>query len=446
MRRARCSRVLLVAGAACLLAAATPLAGALAAEEPGSGFGSFSLAANAPVVQLREDDGGNCSGEPGGTAGCEGVVPETVSTLAKGPIGFALSSVAWPGTLAGNLGTLLIVSGNGAVPQEATILNSPVRAEARTGQDPATQTTTDRPPGTTMTATALPDEVKAAAEVAQSAAGAFGSFGNATSSSRTAVTGVRTAVAEADSRVSNVALAGGVVKIGSVTSTARGSTDGTTATAQGATTVNGMTIAGVPVVVDDDGVHVAGQGGPLNKTASDAVNAAIKNLNMTITISQPMSTGEGPNLVFNAGSLIFTWQQTEAATMSVVLGGASLSLASSEGFAFATPELPPFQGGTGPLPPFVPADPPPFVPPATDVGDAPLALAPPEPAPVSADPPPPSAPLVPVTAARPLSLFDGLPIGAVLLGLAGVGLVAAGLRRLPDTVLAGGGCPLEETP
>src|SRR5688500_6327401 len=98
MRR-RAAIGLMAAGTAALVASVTATLAvpttaqaaqtAPVAAEPGSGFSSFNLAANAPVWQTRFHDGSNCSGTPGGTGGCEGVVPETVSTLRNGPIGYA---------------------------------------------------------------------------------------------------------------------------------------------------------------------------------------------------------------------------------------------------------------------------------------------------------------------------------------------------------------------
>ena len=189
-------------------------------------------------------------------------------------------------------------------------------------------------------------------------------------------------------------------------------------------------------------MHIAGQGGPLNKTAADAVNTVIKNLRMSIAISAPTTTGEGPNIVFNAGSLIFTWQQSEQAMMSVVLGGATLRLASSEGLAFQTPPLPPFPSAVAPPAPLVPGEPARFALPAGGVADVPLPVDGGT-SQVTADPP--AEALLAAPASRPLSLFGGLPIAAVLLGLAGVALLAAGLRRLPDSLLAApaGSCPAE---
>jgi hypothetical protein len=397
---------------------------AQAADEAGSGFGSFTLAANAPVMQTRFDDGDRCAGQPGGTGGCEGVVPETVSMLRKGPIGHALSSVVWPGVLAGNIGSVIAVSGG---PPEAAALNSPVRAEAYTGSG-ADTVTKESYPGTKMVATAKDETVSATADIAQAASTEGGSLNNAQSRSKVALTGPAGAVAEAFSHADDIALAGGVVKIGSVTSTAKGTTDGVKASATGSTLVKDVTIAGVPVTIDEKGVTVQGNNAPVNSAASAAVNAAITNADMSIAVSEPSGKPEGGNIVYSAGSLIFAWK-TPGGTVTAILGGATVQLAAVQGAAFS------FDLGGDGLAPFT-SDPPP----AAAAGNAPAAGTPgiagapvvdaPAAAPAVAGPDGTA-----VLAGRGVPL-PGAPSPAyAVLGLFGAAMFVAGMRQLPDRVL-----------
>ena len=439
MTGARTRRVLLVAGLTCLIGSVVPPV--LAQEENGSGLGSFSLAANAPAVQVQVDDGGRCGRSTAGTAGCEGVVPETVSTLAQGPVGFALSSVVWPGTLAGNLGSTIILAGGEDVPPEARMLNSPVRAEARTGGN-GKEVVYDDVPGTRMTASATDDEVTAGAEIAQSATVGVGTFGNTRSRTRTAVPGVKAAVAEASSSVNDIEIAGGVVTIGSVRSTATATTDGTTAKVEGSTVTTGVEIAGIPVSITDKGVTVQETSEPLNQTLSDTVNAAISAAGMTIAVTQPVQTIERGNAEYRSGSLVFVWQPQPEQQFSVVLGGAAVSVAAEPALSFDL-------GGDLPLA----LDP--VVPPGLTGGDSGLGTS--AGAPLSADLAPAAAPEAPAAAepaeapvtaavAQRLSLPDGISPVSVLLGLLGSGLLFAALRRLPDRLLqqpATAGCVLE---
>jgi hypothetical protein len=408
---------------------------ATADDEAGAGLGSYNLAANAPVEQVRFTDGDKCGGVAGTTGGCEGVIPETVSMLRKGPIGYALSSVAWPGVLAGNVGSIIVVS-NG--PKEATALNDPVRAENRSGSGPDTVTNTQYP-GMTMSATAKADFVAATTEIAQSNQSQAGNFNNTISRTHVSVTGPTTAVAEAYSHADDISLAGGVVTIGSVTSTAKGTTDGVTASATGHTLVKDMKIAGVPVTIDEHGVTVNGNNAPINKQLTDTVNTAVSQAGMTIAFSLPSGKPDRGNIVYNAGSLVFAWK-TPGGTFMAILGGATVNLAAVQGGGFGLN-----LGGTGTLTPEQPAA---FIPgrpgtPGTSgmPGTAPV---------TSGGQPPAIAPQTvnPVLAGQQRPLPEApSPVYAVL-GLLGVGLLAVGMRQLPDRVLEASAtqCLLGETP
>jgi hypothetical protein len=438
-------------GFACIAAGVVALTAAVAIpntaqadDEPGSGLGSFNLAANAPVAQVRYFDQDNCSGRAGGTAGCEGVVPETVSTLRNGPIGFAESSVVWPGVLAANLGSVLVAA-NPNVPPQAAAISYPVRAEARTGSGPDT-VTNEQVPGAKMTATAKDDVVTAAAEVAQATSSPVGDFGNSSSSTSVKLTGPATAVAKAVSRASNMSFAGGQLTIGSVTSTVDATTNGVKASATGKTVVNDVRIGGVPVTIDDHGVTIDTNNAPANAVANQTVNTIVSNMGMTFAFSEPSGKPEGGKIVYNAGSLIINWAPDGGAhNFLVVLGGASVSLAAvpSGDFDFAT-DL----GGTLATGGDTGTSAGPVLAPASGGGSAA--------APVEGG----ALPAAPDVAAAPASggggtalASQGIPLpGApspayLVLGLFGAGLLLAGMRQLPDRVLEAkaASCLLGET-
>jgi hypothetical protein len=440
MTRSRSKRVraigLIAAGVAATASAVaipTMASTALADDEAGSGLGSYNLAASAPVEQVRFTDGDKCGGAAGTTGGCEGVVPETVSMLRNGPIAYALSSIAWPGVLAGNIGSIIIVAKG---PPEAKALNDPVRAEARNGTGPDTVTNTQYP-GMTMSATAKDDFVAATAEIAQSQQSQAGNFNNTTSHTQVSVTGPTTAIAEAYSHADDISLAGGLVTIGSVTSTAKGTTDGVRASATGHTVVKDMKIDGVPVTVDEHGVTVNGNNTPLNKIATDTVNTAISQAGMTIAVSLPSGKPDRGNIVYNAGSLVFAWT-TPGGSFMAILGGATVNLAAVQGSGFSLN-----LGDTGSVTPEQPA--------AAFIPGRPGTPGTPGTPPVTGSAQPPAlAPqtVTPVLAAQQLPLPKApSPVYAVL-GLLGVGLLAVGMRQLPDRVLEARAthCLLGETP
>lgn len=443
MTRRRSAAGLLAVGTLCLaLSAAPALVSPVAAADatPGSGFGSFALSASAPAVQFRQEEPKFCYGTPAAQNGCELVLPEAVSTLRNGPIGAGIAAVAWPGALLADAGSLLITASNGAAPDQARTLNDPVRAEARTSTGPDT-VTYDQVPGTTMKAVAKDDGTSAEASISQTQATAVGTFGKTTGQSSVSLTGPAGAVAKAHSSVQDISLAGGVVHIGAVTSDVTATTDGKAAKVAGTTVATGITIAGIPVTIDGHGITVQGSGVPL-AAATAAVNTAVSNLGMIVAMGAPTGKPQGSSVTYSAGSLVFLWKQTDGYRMTVTLGGANVSVDADPALDFNLPAVDlgsgagaaGAPGGTAVLPATTPA----------------LSGGVPGPS-LSGNVPPPSTSTggvtAPVLAAARLRLPGGLSPWLVVLGVAGSGLVMAGLRRLPDTVLAASAaaCPLEET-
>ncbi|MDP9181918.1 MAG: hypothetical protein M3P04_03970 [Actinomycetota bacterium] len=334
MNARRTGAVLLVAGMVCLAGAALPLVTASAEAEAGSGLGSFSLSANAPVMQVRFDDAAHqCSAQTAGTAGCEGVINETVSRLTNGPVGYALSSVTWPGTLAGNLGTLLLTLGGSQVPPQAVALNSPIRAEARTGG--TNPVITDYPPAPAPTIAHMKAEALATKVTAEAALGGVqqagvGTLGASSSRTSTVLTGPAEAKSTAHSEVQNITL-GSVLNIGGVVSDATATTDGKTAKASGHTIVTGATVAGIPVSIDENGITVDAQNVPFPKAATDAVNSALAGAGITVALSEAHGTPVGPSVTYDAGALVVLWKMQEGTALSVTLGGAQVAVTAAPG-------------------------------------------------------------------------------------------------------------------
>ncbi|HUR13774.1 MAG TPA: hypothetical protein VM097_04695 [Mycobacteriales bacterium] len=443
----RTGAVLLASGLLCLGAAALPtaLSSATAEEELGSGLGSYSLSANAPALQVREDySAQQCTANPAGPAGCEGVINESVSSLTSGPVGHGLASVAWPGTLAGNLGTLLITLGAGQVPPEAKALNSPIRAEARIGgKNPVV---TDYPPAPAppiahMKADASAEKVTAEAWLGGAQNATVGTLGSSTSRTTSELTGVSAARAIAHSEVHDVTIAG-VLHLNGVVSDAVATTDGTTAKASGKTVVTGATVGGFPVSIDENGITVVTQNVPFPKQATDAVNAALTQAGITVRLSEPHGTPTGGSVDYDAGSLVVVWDQQPGAALSAVLGGAQVSVRSTAGFGClfnCTPDG--TTGGTtggtfgttGATPPL-----------AGSVDPAPLPGTDLPPAPVTGPGP---QVVQPETRAFSGKLPTGLSPWLGGLAVVGAFLTMAGMRRLPDRVLVVSptSCPNGET-
>jgi hypothetical protein len=304
------------------LVALGPAAGA--EVEPGSGLASYTLAASAPGLALE-----------GLYKDVALTVPETTATLTTGGVGAGLASIAWPGPVAGNAGTTILILQPG-VPEQVTMLNDPVRAEARTGGQRTT--TYDTVPGTVLTATAEPDAVQAS-----SVTGAVlpvGAVGAVSGNGSVALRDATTAVATSTTTVQDLSLAGGVVEVGAVVSTASATSDGLTASAAGGTTVAGVRVAGVPVEVDQDGIHVAGQSAP-NPLPVQAVADAVKALGLTVLLTAPRQVRQGGSVRHVSAALVVVWSQG-GQDYALTAGRASVSIDASRAGA-----LP---GGAGPVP------------------------------------------------------------------------------------------------
>jgi hypothetical protein len=342
--------------------------------------------------------------------------------------------------LAGNVGTLLIVVSNGSVPPQAAALNDPVRAEAKNNVGTVTDTTY---PGLTMTATSHPNSASAMTLLV--GAGATGvSVGNTSATSSTKLTGVSSAQATATGVLHDLVLAAGVVKIGSVQSTAAAVSDGRTATSTGSTTLSGATVAGVPVTIDEAGIHASTVHEILPGQAEQTVNTALGNLGMSVRLIGSTTTSKAGMIRYAAGTLVFTWTPPPPPqgadthqTIIFAVGGASVAVNAVPGYSGPQvgPSAAPFQ------PPAVVA---PAVPPgggwvpSVAGSSQPPSLAPTGTVPVT----------TPVTTAA--SQLPALPsplgVAWLLAGTAVGALIGLGFfRRLPTSFAAAAGskCPWE---
>ncbi|MFN2537914.1 MAG: hypothetical protein ABR549_07135 [Mycobacteriales bacterium] len=421
-------RVLMLAGAAGCFVSAGFLAPVQAADAPGSGLFGYTLTAQSQAIQMTEDSP-SANSHPEADAD----IPQSLVSLTSGPVGYALSSVAWPGALLGNAGSLVLLVQPGA-PSQVSALNDPVRAEARTGSAEHSATN-DSVPGAHMAADATPAKTTAVARVDGGSAGVLLGFGTSSSSSAASL-GAQTGAVTADSTAKEISLAGGVVKIGSVVSHAEAFSDGVTARAKGATTVTGMTVAGVPVAVDDHGVTVSTQHGAVPPTAVAAVNSALTSLGMTIALSAPTQSRDGGTISYDAGSLLLLWKPPGSPNVfTASLGGSRVVAGASRSSSYQPLPLP---SGASPIvqprPPVVGQ---PAVPTVTQPGSDPAV-------PVV---PVPGAPAPVTSALEPLASGTPAPTWTVVLTLMGAVLLLGGLWQVPGLVLVQPRpvrCPLEE--
>jgi hypothetical protein len=443
-RGRRLSVALVVAGLGSIATGSTGLLTAQAAPAPGSNFGSIDIGASA--YGLRTPFYSH-SGED-----VEAELPYSLSQLNYA--GHALTSVMWPGDTGGHGGdTMKLLTGScippnpfntvpvpipvplPALPCPATIpalpndvyeqMNDPYRAEVQSGTGNPVDKQSN--PGVNMEAAATSSLVRATTVMAGSQTPGIGDrLGTSLTDTVINLTGPNTAVVDAVSVMRNVSLGGGAVTINSIVSTAHAVTTGKTATGTASTTVNGMKVGGVPVTLDDKGVHIDGQGQPL--PSLDALNSMLKQAGFQLVVADPTKVIKGASAQLFSGQLIFTQdnpQYTSGLNDSktvVTLGGASIRADSSLAFVF----------NAGPLPLPAASVPPPVstggnVPPATTGGNL---------GPTGNVPPPqvatPAAGGPPQLAADRSALPSGISAGWVVAVLLGSALLAAGLKRLPD--------------
>jgi len=378
------------------------------------------------------------------------------AALASGPVGSGVASFVWPGPIAANGGTLLLVLQPGCsatqqagIPDGATPIcpippdianqaNVPFRAESHTGSKvPAA--TNDPAPGIHLQSSALNNDVSADAVVNQ-VGGGLGNFGKVVTHGET-TTDSSSGTATGSSTIQNVDLGpAGTIHIGSIISNAKAQTFGDHASGDASTVVGSMTIGGTPVTVDKDGVHV--QSGTLPTGAAvDGVNKILANFKMTITLGTPTKDIKGASGDVTAPPLIITFGDPTSQQV-MILGGATASVTSAGGGGGDLSDL------TSDLTSFD----------STDTGSADLGSS----GAIDTSSLSDSGPsATPTGTARRVGTGDqalgatqnlashGKPIktGAILLAVLGAGLLALGMRRLSDDVLAeraATSCPLDE--
>lgn len=442
----RASVAVVLVGVAAVATGIGGMVGAGAAAAPGSGLGAIYVDSHASGFQVPMYSN---SGED-----VEAQIPWSTVSMQSGGTTHALTSVYWPGDTGGHGGDTLKLLGTPCIlfnpqgdlpvdppcvyqpppPPDSVYqsMNDPYKAEAQSGSGQPVVTGGGQ--GVSMRAVAHSTDASAQTTMSGSQLPSAGdTFGETTTVSSVKATGPQTLVVDATTIVHNVSLGGGAITIDSVTSVAHAVSDTIHGTGTAQTTVNGMKIGGVPVTVDSSGVHVGPQNSPLPGT--DQLNTALKQTGFQIYVAKPTKTVQGAAITLDSGSLILLQNNAQYNNQAndtgrlIILGGAGISADTGKGFNFSFPPLPAISN------PSVPAAPPPPGAPSVAGVTAPSGA--------GAG----TTPLVaPQLTGNSTKLPGGLSPGWVVLVLAGSGLIAAAMRRLPDRVLTatGPGCPLGE--
>jgi len=226
-----------------------------------------------------------------------------------GPTGNAVASTFYPGQVIANAGPELSLLVPGAPLPPAPVW--PLEATSDYPQVPNTASLDE--PGVNMDVTSnanentatstLGDDAPASGSTGSQSAGSGSGVGNALGASSSliglgVISGTSTssttdtaATASASASVSGISLLGGFITIGGVTSTATANSDGTTGTVTGSTVLTNMVIAGQTVTVNASGIHAASTS--VLALPISALNTLLKELGITLTVTNPTDTIQG---------------------------------------------------------------------------------------------------------------------------------------------------------
>jgi hypothetical protein len=232
-----------------------------------------------------------------------------------GPTGSATASTLYPGQVVANLGSQLALLVPGA--PLPSLPAWPIQAVSGYPETPNNASTDV--PGLNMDAQSTDNGNNATATIGSDAATAGSNGGDptqqatgsgsvlagsssligigtmsATSSSQAPST-TPTATAEATATVGGISLLGGLINIGTITSTATATSDGTTGKVTGSSQVQNMSIAGEPITVTANGIQAVNEPGSLGTLPISALNTLLKELGITIAVTNPTDTVSGPS-------------------------------------------------------------------------------------------------------------------------------------------------------
>jgi hypothetical protein len=299
-------------------AAVTGLGLPAASAQTTGGLAGFNLGASSAVVQFELNSPGLLPvGDP--TVGniFAADMPLSRTTASSGPQIDALGSPLYPGDPGAHLGTAVATFGGPELP------NDPVLAEA---DYPPTPSNASSASFSTPGVNNGPFSMGAASSRAQdSATGAsvdstigdialgppVGSAANlvhiqSARSTNTMQIGDSSVSSVATSLATGIDIAG-QIQIASVQGTAGGTSDGNNGTPAASLSIGKVTVAGQAAYIDQDGVHLAGQGG--GGPAVGVANGVLQNLaslGVTVHTISPTEVTNGPVASGDSGAVVVT--------------------------------------------------------------------------------------------------------------------------------------------
>lgn len=185
---------------------------------------------------------------PGGTPVLDLGLPETVARLGSGPSGYGLASLAYPGGVLANFGTLVAQSGGNG----DDIPPYPIKAEAFYPAGP-TEADQSQQGGATQRVTTDERSVQSVGAFPGIDANPLVSVGSITSATRTSIEG-EMAVSRSRVALSDVSVLSGILTMASVTTDLVAAHDGSTGSTAGGTIASGVQFLGLDAAFTRDGL------------------------------------------------------------------------------------------------------------------------------------------------------------------------------------------------
>ncbi|MGQ0432858.1 MAG: choice-of-anchor P family protein [Microthrixaceae bacterium] len=185
---------------------------------------------------------------PGDTPILDLALPETVARLASGPSGYGLASLAYPGGIIANFGTLVTQSGG---PGD-DLPPYPIKAEAFYPSGPTTAEQSQQG-GSTQKVVTSDRAVHSVGSFPGMDAPPLVNVGSITSASRSSIDG-ELAVSRSRVVLGNVRILGGLITIESLTTDLVAAHNGLTGSTAGGTSTSGVRFLGLDAAFTDDGL------------------------------------------------------------------------------------------------------------------------------------------------------------------------------------------------
>jgi hypothetical protein len=294
LRSLRILAALVLAG---LLFGAAPGRAQDGGDTAGASLGGYTGTAQADGLHARYNPSGLLPIPPPVDLGA----PDALATISSGPATFARASVLDPGDLLANPGALLAQASTAY--KDGTIPPYPFRVSAASGSG-APSAESNPAPGLDARAAVGDGTSHAVATMPAVNAPAIATLGTLSSEATTSTDGSSVTV-HAVSKASGFDLLG-MVHIDSIITDLTATSDGGVPKLTGGTRVVGATLAGTPVTIDADGIHTSsakGLLGGITTPLADSLNTLLNKAGIHITLVGPVKLEgtSGPGQLSSSG-------------------------------------------------------------------------------------------------------------------------------------------------